>query len=92
MEERRYKVMYTQRAVKQLAGLDPQIRLGIKQMEELLATRPEQGKPLRYNLKGYRRMRYIDWRVIYRIDYAIENGTVVIVAIAHRKEVYERSS
>jgi mRNA-degrading endonuclease RelE of RelBE toxin-antitoxin system len=91
MEKPRYKIMYTQRAVKQLASLDPQIKRGIKQMEELLATKPEQGKPLRYNLKGYRRMRYIDWRIIYRVDYAIENGVVVIVAIAHRKDIYERS-
>ena len=43
------------------------------------------GKPLRYSLKGHRRLRVGDYRVVYRI----EKKTVVIIAIKHRKDVYE---
>ena len=43
------------------------------------------GKPLRYSLFGYRRLRVGDWRVIYKI---VEN-TVRIVKIGNRKEIYE---
>lgn len=45
------------------------------------------GKPLRYSLKGHRRLRVSDYRIVYRIE-ALKN-TVIIVAIKHRKEVYE---
>lgn len=43
------------------------------------------GKPMRYTLSGYRRLRVGDYRIIYRI----EELTVKIVKIGHRKEVYE---
>jgi len=45
------------------------------------------GKPLRYSLKGHRRLRVSDYRIVYRID--AEKNTVLIIAIKHRKEVYE---
>ncbi len=45
------------------------------------------GKPLRYSLKGYRRLRVSDYRIVYRIEAA--RNTVVIVAIKHRKDVYD---
>ncbi|MES2504791.1 MAG: type II toxin-antitoxin system RelE/ParE family toxin [Myxococcota bacterium] len=45
------------------------------------------GKPLRYSLKGHRRLRVGDYRVVYRIE--PQNQTVVIIAIKHRKDIYE---
>lgn len=47
------------------------------------------GKPLRYSLKGHRRLRVSDYRIVYRIDEATK--TVIIVAIKHRKDIYEDS-
>jgi len=43
------------------------------------------GKPLQYSLKGYRRLRVGDYRIVYRI----ESIKVIVVAIKHRKDVYE---
>ena len=43
------------------------------------------GKPLRYSLFGYRRLRVGDWRVIYKIAGSI----VQIVKIGNRKDIYE---
>jgi mRNA interferase RelE/StbE len=43
------------------------------------------GKPLRYSLKGYRRLRVSDYRIVYRI----EGATVVVIAIKHQKDAYE---
>jgi mRNA-degrading endonuclease RelE of RelBE toxin-antitoxin system len=58
-----------------------------KAIESKLATHPiEFGKPLRYSLKGARRLRVGDHRVIYRIE---ANDVVLIVKIGHRREVYE---
>lgn len=45
------------------------------------------GKPLRYSFKGHRRLRVSHYRVIYRIE--PETKTVLIVAIKHRKGVYD---
>ena len=45
------------------------------------------GKPLRNSLKGHRRLIVSDYRVVYRID--PQNHTVVIIAIKHRKDVYD---
>ncbi|MFH1239034.1 MAG: type II toxin-antitoxin system RelE/ParE family toxin [bacterium] len=44
------------------------------------------GKPLRQSLKGHRKMRVGDYRVIYRI----EKDTIVVLKIGHRKDVYEK--
>jgi mRNA interferase RelE/StbE len=55
--------------------------------EHKLAEHPVQfGKPLRFSLKGVRRLRVGDYRVLF----VLEGNTVVIVKIGHRREVYER--
>lgn len=57
-------------------------------IESRLAVDPiGMGKPLRYSLKGHRRLRVSDYRIVYRID--MLKNTVIIVAIKHRKYVYE---
>ena len=56
------------------------------EIERKLAQNPiEFGKPLRYSMKGSRRLRVGDYRIIY----LIEKDCVVIVKIGHRKEVYD---
>ena len=57
-----------------------------REIERKLTTKPiEFGKPLRYSLKGCRRLRVGDYRVVY----VIGDARVTIVKIGHRKEVYE---
>jgi mRNA interferase RelE/StbE len=62
-----------------------------KAIEKKLTVDPISfGKPLRYSLKGYRRLRIGDYRVIYKI---IEDKVLVfIVDIDHRKDVYENDN
>jgi len=56
-------------------------------IENKLTTHPfELGKPLRYSLRGARRLRVGDYRVIYRIE---PPDVVLVVKIGHRREVYE---
>jgi len=56
-------------------------------IEQKLATHPfELGKPLRYSLRGARRLRVGDYRVIYRIE---PPDVVLVLKIGHRREVYE---
>jgi mRNA interferase RelE/StbE len=57
-----------------------------KAIQEKLTTHPEVfGKPLRRSLRGYRRLRVGDYRVVYRIEKAM----VKIFVIGHRLIVYE---
>ena len=59
-----------------------------KAIEERLSVDPIGfGKPLRYSLKGHRRLRVSDYRVVYRID--INTYSVIVTAIKHRKDVYQ---
>ena len=69
--------------------LAPSARRLIKEaIEQRLMLDPVAfGKPLRYSLKGHRRLRIADYRVVYRIDAA--QHKVIIVAIKHRKDIYE---
>ena len=71
----------------------PNLQLPIRAMikraiEERLMIDPIGfGKPLRYSLKGHRRLRVSDYRIVYRIDPDV--NTVVIISIKHRKDVYD---
>lgn len=59
-----------------------------KAIEERLTVDPIGfGKPLRYSLKGHRRLRVGDYRIVYRIE--PENISLLIIAIKHRKDIYE---
>jgi mRNA interferase RelE/StbE len=62
-------------------------RLKIKSaIEEKLVTHPDvYGKPLRRSLRGYRKLRVGDYRIVFRID----GDDIKIFAIAHRSVVYK---
>lgn len=79
-----YSEDFNPKDVRQIARKD---RDAIKHaIEEKLTTHPETfGKPLRRSLKGYRRLRVGDYRIIFRI----QDTTVKIFAIGHRSTVYE---
>jgi mRNA interferase RelE/StbE len=83
-----YKIVYQEHVIRQhIPALSSRARLLIKKaIEERLAVDPlVYGRPLRYSLKGHRRLRVSDYRVVYRI----EVNTVIVIAIKHRKDVYE---
>ncbi len=83
-----YRVEYLESVVRRdIPKLSKTVRQRIRQAIEVkLTSRPiEFGKPLRYSLKGARRIRIGDYRVIYRIE---PSKTVVVLKIGHRREVY----
>jgi mRNA interferase RelE/StbE len=45
------------------------------------------GKPLQHSWRGHFRMRIGDYRLVYRINE--DKATIIVVAIGHRKDVYE---
>lgn len=85
-----FQVRYLEEVLrKHIPALSSRAKTLIKRaIEERLMVDPLRfGKPLRYSLKGHRRLRVSDYRVIYRIE--LEIKTVFIIVIKHRKDVYE---
>lgn len=85
-----YKIEYLPKvAHKDIPDLPPTMKNRIKKaIEERLTVDPiGLGKPLRYSLKGHRRLRVGDYRVVYRIDNV--HYMVIIVGIQHRKDIYD---
>lgn len=86
-----YSIEYLSAVISKDIPLLPKImKIMIKKaIEERLTVDPIGfGKPLRYSLKGHRRLRVGDYRVVYRIE--VSTHTVIIAAIKHRKDVYEQ--
>ncbi len=85
-----YSIVYHEDVVKRdipklSGGARPIIQRAI---EEKLGLDPISfGKPLRYTLRGARRLRVGDYRIIYRI--VEDKHQVLIITIGHRRDVYE---
>ena len=89
MEKIKYIIEYDVDIEEKLQVLPKPIKEMIrKAIEKKLTVDPIAfGKPLRYSLKGYRRLRVGDYRVLYKI---IEDKVlVIIVDLDHRKDIYE---
>jgi mRNA interferase RelE/StbE len=84
-----YKIEYLESVKDDLKSISRSEKIRIKNaIEQKLHQNPiEFGKPLQYSLKGLRRLRVGDYRVIFQIDQ--KNTIVLIVKIGHRKEIYE---
>ena len=81
-----YSLIYHPEVRRDIARLPQNINDRIrKAIEERVLLDPAQyGDPLRRSLKGYRKLRVGDYRVIYRV----EKNHVIVLKIGHRKEVY----
>ena len=70
----------------------PKLNVTIKKriqtaLETRLRTEPEKfSEPLRKTLKGYRKLRVGDYRIVPRV----KNDIIYILGICHRKDVYEK--
>lgn len=85
-----YTIEYLESVVEEdIASLPKNAKRQVqKAIEDRLKVDPVGfGKPLRYSLKGHRRLRVGDYRIVYRIE--VENNRVLIIAIKHRKDIYE---
>lgn len=84
-----YELIYHPDILKyDLPKIPQNIKLTIKRaIEERLLKDPIMtGEPLRQSLKGHRKLRVGDYRVIYKI----QGNVIIILKIGHRKEVYKR--
>lgn len=84
-----YTIQYHPLVVRQdIPKLDAVIRRRIKDaIEQKLTTDPEIfGVPLRRSLRGYRKLRVGDYRVVFRVS----GASVYVLAVMHRSVVYNQ--
>lgn len=84
----KYEILYKEKVkTEDIPSLDKNIREQIKNaIETKLGVRPEIfGKPLRNSLKGYRKLRVGDYRIVFEL----QKTTITIMAIKHRSKIYK---
>lgn len=85
-----YKLFLTKQAKKELAKIrkgNPKTARSISHAISQLEFNPELGDFLHGDLKGRRKVRVGDYRVIYRTEK--DRMVTLILRVAHRKEAYK---
>jgi mRNA interferase RelE/StbE len=78
------EILFTPAATRQLLKLSPQVRERIGKKLDVFAV-TGQGDVKKLKGQTGMRLRIGDWRVIYYE----EAGTIVVVAVGHRREIYD---
>ena len=81
------KVEWTEKAITDLEKLDKFVAQRILRKVTWFANNFERAilEPLAGDLKGIFKLRAGDWRVLY----TVEDGTIVIQLIGHRRDIYK---
>ena len=82
-----YRLLYSQTSRRQVAKLNPEIKTVVRSRLDKLASAPYTGKRLERELSGYRSLRAKRFRIIYKVN--VENATLEIHYVGHRKDIYE---
>lgn len=81
-----YLLLFTDIAKRQYEGLSPRLKRHVDKGLERIIKNPENGKPLRGELKGIWSERVSTFRILYKIYKSqIE---ILVLTIEHRKSVY----
>ena len=73
-----YRLLYHPAVLREdISKIQPDAKIRIREVIEsrLLENPVLAGRPLRQSLKGHRKLRIGDWRVIYRID---KNSVIIL--------------
>ena len=82
-----YKIFYKSSVEKDIKSMDKQEQSRIiKKLEEALSRNPKRGKKLAGKFKDLYSYRIGDYRIVYNL---IPKG-VLILRIAHKREVYKK--
>ena len=68
-----------------IRSLPPEVKQGVKEALRHLARDPAAGQPLRRELEGYWKYRVRRYRVVYQV----KRRVVRVIAVGHRRTIYE---
>ena len=83
-----YSVRIKRSAVKELSRVPRQARLLVIRAIDSLGEQPLAGSSLKGGLRGLRRIRVGDYRVVYEL--LADELVVLVVRVAHRRDAYRR--
>lgn len=81
-----YRLTLTAAAKKDLRTLDKKYRSAVDKALNRLQSNPRIGEQLKGDLKGYWKLRFSRYRIIYQIQDLIL--LVIVMEIRHRRDVY----
>lgn len=82
-----YSIKFSKTASKNFKKLDKTIqKIALKALERLKKN-PKIGIPLTGNLKGYWKLRFSRYRIIYQLEK--EKLIIIVFDIGHRKDIYK---
>lgn len=81
-----FQVKVTSNANEAGKKLDPDIRKAAKAALKELALNPYLGKELQAELSGFWSMRFLRYRINYRID--VSQKIIVVWAVGHRRDIW----
>ena len=82
-----YLVKVTSCAYEAGKKLNPEIRRAAKAALRELALNPFIGKELQAELSGFWSLRFLRYRIIYRVD--VQQKIIIVWAVGHRRDIYE---
>ncbi len=82
-----FQVKVTSHANEAGKKLNPEIRKAAKAALKELTLNPYLGKELQAELSGFWLLRFLRYRIIYRVD--VPQKIIVVWAIGHRRDIYE---
>lgn len=83
-----YSVKFSRTALKNFRKLDKKIQALSQKAIERLRKDPKLGYPLTGSLKGFWKIRFSRYRIIYQIK---EKQLIIIVFdVGHRKDIYKK--
>jgi len=85
-----FQVKVTSFASQSGKKLGPEVRKAAKSALKELALNPYRGKELQTELSGFWSLRFLRYRIIYKID--LQQKIIVVWAIGHRRDIYQAFS
>ena len=83
-----YSVRIKRSAARELAGISQPVRTRVIHAIDGLREQPLAGAPLKGELRGLRRLRVGNYRIVYEL--LNSELVVLVVRVTHRREAYRR--
>jgi mRNA interferase RelE/StbE len=85
-----YRALIAPAVAERIRGLPPELKRAVREAIRAIGTDPRRGERLQRELEGYLKFKVRRYRIVYRVD--PQSRTVAIVALGHRRTVYEEAA
>lgn len=86
----KYRAVIAPLVADRLRHFPPEVKRSVKAAIREICVDPQRGAALKRELQGYLKYTVRRYRIVYRVDRAA--GTVIVLAIGHRRTIYEEAA